>query len=105
MYMALDLGRGAIAVFMAGFTIVLVLLILAQVRSVVADVDGITVSNTATWTAAYNATNTLISAVALFATFMTLVVITIVGMILLGYIGAIGFGSGGGGGRGRRSKK
>lgn len=96
--MVRELGAAAMAIFAGGFVITLTLMIVSQVKNVVATIDGVSVGNTATWTLAYNATIAILSAINLFITFLPLIVITIVGVLVLAYVGGL---MGTGGKRGR----
>ncbi len=70
----LGIGIASLAILL-----VVTFLIMAQARTQIVAVEGINVSNASTYTVAFNATNTLVGAVATVPPWVPLIVITVIG--------------------------
>lgn len=100
-----ELGFAALGLLSGGVIIVVALVMASFVRTIIATIDNVVMANTATWTKAFNATNSLIDALALFITIYPLIVIAVgFGIVLMYVTGFIGGGAYGGVGR-RRGRR
>lgn len=67
-------------------TFAILFVILAQAKDQVVETDGVDVTNSSTYTTAYNATTSTIEAAATVPDWLDLIVLAVVGAILLGLV-------------------
>ena len=69
-----------------GIIAVVTFLVISMARTQVVALDDVNVSDTATWSTAYNATNTVGDSMATAVNFIPLIVIAAIGAVLLGLV-------------------
>lgn len=81
-----ELGSLGIGVASLAIVLTVTFLIMAQAKVQIVGIEGINVSDPSTYTAGFNATNTLVDAVATVPTFVPIIIIAAIGGILLGLV-------------------